>query len=339
MATPEEAAAAAAAAAAAKAAADQAAAAEAKRRKDNEDTLRYEFGWASQIVDGNKNLKDLFDKAIKEGWSVDRFNARLKVTRWYKNTTENARKMYILKRQDPATYKRVVDQKRQTIQMLMGVVGAVLPAKELERITTIAVTAGLAESEIAAMAKGFINYAKNTAPGSLIGRAGEAEDKLRGLAAANGVAVSDQWVLNAARKYAISNKEDSSALDSAMDWIQQQAVNAYPSLAEQLKQREPNGTMTTVDQLASNYKQSMAKILELNDKTISLSDPTLRKALQGTPDPTTGKLSSVPLWQFEKSLRNDSRWAYTNGAKKEVNGFAETVLKDFGFLGGGRSGA
>ncbi len=73
------------------------------------------------------------------------------------------------------------------------------------------------------------------------------------------------------------------------------------------------------------YKNRMAAILELNPETIDINDPTLRSAI--------GQDKEMPLYQFEKALRKDSRWQYTNNAKKEVSDIALRVLKDFGLQG------
>jgi hypothetical protein len=39
------------------------------------------------------------------------------------------------------------------------------------------------------------------------------------------------------------------------------------------------------------------------------------------------------LYDFEKDLRKDYRWQYTNNAKKEVADSTLRVLQDFGFQG------
>jgi hypothetical protein len=73
------------------------------------------------------------------------------------------------------------------------------------------------------------------------------------------------------------------------------------------------------------YKNRMAAILELNPEAIDINDPTLRGAI--------GPDKEMPLYQFEKALRKDSRWQYTNNAKNEVSDIALRVLKDFGLQG------
>lgn len=73
------------------------------------------------------------------------------------------------------------------------------------------------------------------------------------------------------------------------------------------------------------YKRSMASILELPENSITLNDPTLRSAI--TADKT------MTIFDFEKQLRRDARWQYTDKAKEEVSNAALRVLRDFGFQG------
>jgi len=73
------------------------------------------------------------------------------------------------------------------------------------------------------------------------------------------------------------------------------------------------------------YKRSMATILELPENSITLNDPTLRGAI--TADKT------MTIFDFEKQLRRDARWQYTDQAKEEVSSAALRVLRDFGFQG------
>jgi hypothetical protein len=73
------------------------------------------------------------------------------------------------------------------------------------------------------------------------------------------------------------------------------------------------------------YRNTMASILEINPNTISLDDATLRGAI--------GPDKEMSIYEFQRALRKDSRWQYTNNAREEVSNLALKVLKDFGFQG------
>ena len=75
----------------------------------------------------------------------------------------------------------------------------------------------------------------------------------------------------------------------------------------------------------SPYKNMMESVLELPSGSITMDDPTLRDAITSE--------GEIPLYQFQRNLRQDSRWQYTNSAKQEVSSAVSKVLKDFGFQG------
>jgi hypothetical protein len=41
----------------------------------------------------------------------------------------------------------------------------------------------------------------------------------------------------------------------------------------------------------------------------------------------------LPLYDYEKSLRQDPRWRFTKNANEQASGFVLQVLKDFGIAG------
>ena len=69
----------------------------------------------------------------------------------------------------------------------------------------------------------------------------------------------------------------------------------------------------------------MASLLEVNPDSISLNDSLLRSAIQGDKE--------MPLYDFQRQIRKDNRWQYTNNARAEASDVAKTVLRDFGFMG------
>lgn len=78
-----------------------------------------------------------------------------------------------------------------------------------------------------------------------------------------------------------------------------------------------------LESVYSPYRNIMARVLEVPDAAIKLNDPTLRSAI--------GPDKEMSIYDFEKSLRKDSRWQYTNNAREEVSNAALKVLRDFGF--------
>jgi hypothetical protein len=89
--------------------------------------------------------------------------------------------------------------------------------------------------------------------------------------------------------------------------------------------RDLLGQGINLDVIYAPYKKTMARILELDEGQIDLTDPTLRMGINDKGD--------VNLFDYSKALRQDSRWQYTGNAREEVSDAALTVLRNFGFQG------
>jgi len=75
----------------------------------------------------------------------------------------------------------------------------------------------------------------------------------------------------------------------------------------------------------SPYRNLMAKVLEINPETVRLDDPVLRSAIT-----SQGEMS---LYDYQRQLRKDPRWQYTDNAREDVSNAALQILRDFGFQG------
>ena len=153
------------------------------------------------------------------------------------------------------------------------------------------------------------------------GSSGKYFTEFKNLAARNGIMLSD----SAAEDYA--NKAVAGTLDdnTIYNTIRESAASAFPQLADKIK------AGIDLKTLADPYIQSMSNILEVPYTAIDLFDPKIRGALSYTlPD---GKVGTKSIYDFEKELRQDPRWQYTNNARESVSNAALKVLKDFGFQG------
>jgi hypothetical protein len=106
--------------------------------------------------------------------------------------------------------------------------------------------------------------------------------------------------------------------------IQSQIRNiAGLGMPENVKKLLASGTdLATV---YAPYKSQMAAILELSPESINFTDPTLRGAI--------GPNGEMSIYDFQKALRKDARWQYTNNAREDVFQSVGKVLQDFGFQG------
>jgi hypothetical protein len=140
-------------------------------------------------------------------------------------------------------------------------------------------------------------------------------EELLGTAKANGITLNqsqiDGWTQD------IQNGKDINIIKSQ---IRNSAALGYP---DSIKKMIADGT--DLDTVYAPYRNRMAAILEVAPDSIDLNDPALRMAI--------GSDKEMSLYDFQRQLRKDSRWQYTDQAKDEVSGAAMRVLKDFGFQG------
>jgi hypothetical protein len=145
--------------------------------------------------------------------------------------------------------------------------------------------------------------------------------QIKNLAFDNGIKLSDKDATAYANKIVAGQVDENTVYST----IRESAASAFPALADKIK------AGLDLKQLASPYIQSMSDILEIPDTAIDLFDPQIRSAMAFTlPD---GKIGTKSIYNFEKELRKDDRWQYTNKAREQAASVATTVLRDFGFMG------
>ena len=73
------------------------------------------------------------------------------------------------------------------------------------------------------------------------------------------------------------------------------------------------------------YRNVMASVLEVAPDSINLDDKTLRMAI--------GPEKEMSIYDFQRTLRKDPRWQFTDNARQETSDSVLRVLRDFGFQG------
>ena len=153
------------------------------------------------------------------------------------------------------------------------------------------------------------------------GPSGKFFTEFKNFAAKNGIMLSDSAATDYANK-AVAGVIDA---DTVYSTLRESAASAFPQLADKIK------SGIDLKTLADPYIQSMSNLLEIPYTAIDLFDPKIRGALSYTQ--ADGKVGTKSIYDFEKELRKDVRWQYTNNAKKEVADTTLRVLQDFGFQG------
>lgn len=279
--------------------------------------LASSYGFTYAFLEGNKDLKKVFDQAVKGTWSTERFQAAIRDTNWWKTNSETMRQAQILKKTDPATYQAAIEAEMVKVQQLAAEVGAAVPQSRLKKIAETAVATGADEDHLRDTLAKYVNFTKD---GTLHGEAGMHEFTMKQYAANMGINLDDQTIKNQAQRVI---RKVATTQDFESD-VREHAKSMYPGYATQL-----DAGMTMKD-IASPYMQMMSQTLDLPDTDIELTDPLIKRALNGLS--ADGKPTGVSLTDFQQVLRNDPRWSKSQQARDSAMSAGVKVLKDMGLM-------
>lgn len=292
-----------------------------------------EFGAIDLIFKQDKDLQKILTQAVNEKWTNEKFANAVQNSTWFKSKAPELQRREFNKRQ----YRDLLQQPNADKQALYqnteygrGLARTIQMVKD----NAIATGAAIDEATAEVIAQDLYDSANETDPYSVrnqirariaykpgIIMGGEAGKDLRDLqntARANGLDLDKQFG------------------NSIQGWLQRlnqgESIETFKQLIRNTaKVGLPDKVSALIDQgvdlntIYSPYKNMMAATLEVNPDTIQLNDPTLRMAI--------GPDKEMSLYDYQRSLRKDPRWQYTNNARSDVSKAALQVLKDFGFQG------
>jgi hypothetical protein len=195
--------------------------------------------------------------------------------------------------------------------------GVNLAQADIDDIANNALSMGIGASS--SLVDKLIRAKFTYSPGKTVGgAAGGALGELKKTAAANGLDFDKQFGTQAQTWLAKILQGESP--DTFKNVIRQTAKLGLPEKVGSLLDLGVD-----LETIYSPYKNVMASVLEVNPQTIGLNDKTLRSAI--------GPEREMTLYDWERSLRKDPRWQYTNNAREQVSGIGLNVLQQLGFQG------
>lgn len=300
----------------------------AKKSLQEQEEMASRYGWALAVLRSNPELSKLFDRAVGGTYSSQRFVAELRNTKWYKSRGETARQNEVLKNADPAEYKRRAMASLANVKDAYYQMYGRMPSEALMKsMNYTAFMGGYSDAEIKDLVGKSFNVGQQMKLG-IGGTLGEAERQIRGAVEDYGLDMGEPWIARQLT-YVATGRADAT---SVANYLQKAAISKYGAYKEELE----NGM--TMKDIAEPFRQLMAKTLELSDKSLSIADPSIQKALSYRAPAKGGKPGApaqMPLWQFESGLKNDKRWLGTQNAQDSVMSAGRKVLADWGLASGG----
>lgn len=279
------------------------------------------FGFVGELANSIPALKSIFLEAAKDGRPTSWLNLKIRDSDWFKLYGDAARNWITLQATDPATARRNLANATTTTRLMMNELGLQTNGETLAALAKRSIIQGLDPDQMRAMlaAEGKLNYDH----GILTGDAGQLEQQMRQVATNYGVSFTSSNLKERLRNVMAGTD----TLEGWESLMRARAKAAFPHFADQID------AGLTVRDVADPYISTMANTLEISETDIDLSDQWVKKALQqNLPDGIPG---AMPLWQFERQLKDDSRWDKTKQARDQAFSTVAKVGKDFGFAGGG----
>ena len=304
------------------------------------------FDLPDYIFKLDKDLGNLLVRAVNEKWTEERWDKEIENTNWWRKNSSEVRKRLVsfgnysdLRSQgqdvSKSDYGLWLSKKKRALQAdARTIAGYALTDAEADSIAQKIYLGFLDDDEnaIRAFLVPFIGKTTSIVNGMKItGYSGQAlkdYQTLQSIAKANGLSLKDilpgisATTTGGDLEEAVLEKLALGELD--VNRISQDA-RALAAIGQPEFVRGLLNQGYDLDQVYSPYKNVMANVLELNPEQISLNDPTLRSAISDK--------GETNLYDFQRALRKDSRWQYTQNARQEVSDITLNVLRDFGFQG------
>lgn len=153
----------------------------------------------------------------------------------------------------------------------------------------------------------------------LRGTAGDFQTDLRNWARKNGITLSEDAISQYVQRLTFKQQ----TLDDAKQEIRETyMIGAYPAWEQQIR------SGVDPDSIISPYRAKVSSLLEIPEGDLGWDDPLVQKAMQGVGE--DGKPRVMPLWEYEREIRKDTRWQKTDNAYATYARIGNDLLSMFG---------
>lgn len=306
-------------------------------------TLQAKFGIAAGIIGADGSLKAVLDQILSQGITSEALMTQMiQGTLWYKNQTDKQRAFIYAKETNPGQFAADLQLNASNIvKQFMG--------------NGIQITAAQA-----------IDYAQQMMQSAIIDSSGKViryDQEFLNKIMANSIDFSKKSTIGGKQIYNLTGKLETVAnelykraydygFDSSMSnerfagWfensvkgliagtlnaedidneLQKQAMSMFPGLTNQLSQGQ------TLRAAADPWLNAISGVWEVDASTLDLNNPFVQRALNYTDE--KGNVTTMNLYDTKKMARRSPNSDFTSWAKEEKTGIANTILRDFGFLG------
>ena len=304
-----------------------------ERREKQEDFLQDYYDklgpWVSQLMQEDRELRRLLRDAVANNWDAAEFDKQLRRTEWWKDPKKTESWLEAFKKefgdgprgQWTKDLKKTGDTVRSRAKSVFGID---LDDEVVERIARRAIYQGWDNDDLDTWIASRVRGDMRREDFSVGGNLETTKEALRRRARDYGLTMNENQLQREALRI-LDPSKNYELEDSINDFVNQ-ARSRWVVFGDRIS------SDYTVRDASRGYINTMAELLEIDSDQIELSDELLGKALSGQMDENNDpKLMS--LWDFQKAVREDSRWQSTENAQTTYTNFGERMLKMFGFRG------
>jgi hypothetical protein len=281
------------------------------------DQLRTTYPTVAALITSVAELQDIYNQAVSGTWSTDKFIAAIQNSRWWAATSSTARQAFATMKADPATWNQNITNLQTQMQNTAAQLGVTLTPQQAQQIAVDAITNGY-DQNTAVLDQKMAEFLKPASGNHFGGQAGSYEDQIRQQMMDLGVFLPEDQ-LDTQIKQIVAGKQ---SVQGVTAQLRTQATSMYPAYSNQI-----NSGMNLSD-ISAPYTQRAQQLLEAGPGSINIQTPLIKSALQNTQD---GQPTPMPMYEFEKQVRQDPRWLATDNAQDAFMSNAHRVLVDMGF--------
>lgn len=287
----------------------------AARKKNFEAIVRRDYPQFTYLLDDPQlfgaDVIETIKKAVRFGWTAERFQGAITNTNYWKNTTSAA------KRFDAAT---AADQQTLIEET----------ARELDQITEFG---GLDQAQVGTFVRDMARrnvkgeQLKKFAYSFIFAQGAESEatrqameseqaTMIRKVAKAYGSSLDDQAVQNYLKEGKTANE--------VARMYKEKLKGQYPHLSSQLD------ADLTFDEITADYRRLAANLLEKSENEIDFTRPEFLEAIAKRDD--KGNTRQLSLGEWVSTVKSDPRYGYskTKTAVRDARMLANSIARSFG---------
>ena len=306
-------------------------------------TLQAKFSIAAGVIGADSSLKTVLDKILQDGITSEAIMTQMiQDTLWYKNQTDKQRSYEYAKSTNPGQFAADLQLNASNIvKQFMGNGIKITAAEAIDYAQQLMKSVVLDKSgKVVRYDQEFLNkimanaidFSKKSVIGgktiyNMTGKLETVANELYKRAWDYGFPSSmsntrfEGWFENT-MKGLIAGTLNPEDIDND---FQKQAMSMFPGLTNQLSQGQ------TLRAAADPWINALANTWEVDPNTIDLNDKYLQQALNYTDE--KGNVKTMNLYDTKKLGRRSPDSDFTSWAKEEKTGIANTILRDFGYLG------